>query len=199
MITYWPRNCEIVITSSLVTPGATEVVTLVEAKAHLRVDGTDEDTLIQALINTATEQARQYTGRTILSGAWKTEFDFFPDSLKLDVMPIDVGSVVVKYNDEDKNEQNLPDDNFFIRDPGTDAFATVEFKGSLPNVYDAPNSVWLEYNAGYGSVPSPIKTAILMQVATLYENRQNEVIGSMPHPINNGTMSILFPYKMMFA
>lgn len=199
MIACWPPKREIVLTSSLVTPGATEIVTLADAKTHLRVDGTDEDALIQALIDTATEQARQFTGRTILYGNWKTEFDFFAGKIKLDVMPIKLASVVVKYKDSNNQEQALPSDNFFIRDPGPDAFATIEFKGSLPTVYDAPNSIWLEYNAGYEEIPPPIKTAVLIQVGTLYENRQSEIVGTVTVQIANGFRQILYPYKMMFA
>lgn len=134
-----------------------------------------------------------------MRGEWVTKIDFIPSAVKLDVMPIDVDSVVVKYFDSNNAEQTLASTEYFVRDPGPDAFATIEFNGNIPAVYSKKNAVSIEYTAGYLTVPAPIKTAILMQVATLYENRQNEVVGASANVIAFGTQSILFPYKMMFA
>jgi hypothetical protein len=93
----------------------------------------------------------------------------------------------------------LPSTEYFVRDPGPDQFATIEFIGNMPTLYNKRNAVSIEYNAGYTVVPPPIKTAILMQVATMYENRQNEVVGTTSAVINFGSQQILYPYKMMFA
>ena len=45
---------------SVVTPAASEPITLTEAKNFLRVDGTDDDTLITALISAAREMCESY-------------------------------------------------------------------------------------------------------------------------------------------
>ncbi|WP_096232267.1 head-tail connector protein [Thermoanaerobacterium sp. RBIITD] len=42
-----------------------EPVSLEEAKLHLRVDGTEEDALISALISTAREFCESFTGRSL--------------------------------------------------------------------------------------------------------------------------------------
>ncbi|MEI6796613.1 MAG: head-tail connector protein [Methanomassiliicoccales archaeon] len=44
-----------------------EPITLEEAKAHLRVDGDDEDDLIEALITASREAAERFTGRIFMS------------------------------------------------------------------------------------------------------------------------------------
>jgi uncharacterized phiE125 gp8 family phage protein len=193
----WPRRTEIILTSNPVTPGIATIVTRAEAKAWLKVDGTDDDLLIDALIATAVTLAGQYTGRTFLVGPWTTEFDYFPAKLKLDVMPIDISSIVVKYLDADDVKQTLADTEYFVRDPGTDDFATIEFNGTIPQIFNKENAVFVEYDAGYATAPAPVKTAVLMQVATMYENRQNEVIGSIINEIVNGARQLLFPYKLL--
>ena len=45
---------------SVVTPAASEPITLTEAKNFLRVDGSDDDALITALISAAREMCEQY-------------------------------------------------------------------------------------------------------------------------------------------
>src|SRR5438094_4704069 len=62
-------------TTSLVTGPATEPITLAEAKAHLRVDFTDDDALIAALITAAREAAETFMRRAILPQTWDLLLD----------------------------------------------------------------------------------------------------------------------------
>ena len=55
-----------------------EPVSLIEAKAHLRVDITDDDALIAALITTARMYAETLTRRALIAQAWKLVLDSFP-------------------------------------------------------------------------------------------------------------------------
>lgn len=77
MITYWPPNCEIVLTSSLVTPVATEAVTLAEAKAWLRLNTEAGDTSESSL--PIWEWAVQSNAAPVATGAgqsWITKGDY---------------------------------------------------------------------------------------------------------------------------
>lgn len=155
-----------------------------------------EDALIQALIDTATTQVQTFTRRAFLRGSYLAKLNYFPAKITLDVLPIDVDSVVVKYFDADNAEQTLAAEEYNVIYNGPDDYATIEFNGSMPAVYDKKNAVSIAYDAGYAAVPAPIKTAILMQVATMYENRQDEVVGASGNAINFGSQQILFPYKI---
>src|SRR4051812_10578846 len=57
---------------------ATEPLTLTEAKLHLRVDATDDDSLITSLITVAREMVETATNRQIVSATWKLSMDCFP-------------------------------------------------------------------------------------------------------------------------
>ena len=66
-----------------ITAPATEPIDLATAKLHCRVDGTDEDTLIAALIVAAREQAEHETGRALVTQTWEQVHDAFPDAFVL--------------------------------------------------------------------------------------------------------------------
>jgi Phage gp6-like head-tail connector protein len=55
----------------------TEPVTLAEAKLHLRIDNTDDDDLISALITTARKWAEDYCDRTFVESTYTMMLDSF--------------------------------------------------------------------------------------------------------------------------
>ncbi|HHI82152.1 MAG TPA: hypothetical protein ENJ99_03285, partial [Rhizobiales bacterium] len=50
----------------LLTPPAIEPVSLVEAKAHLKVEVSDDDSLIDGLITTARQHIERQTGKALI-------------------------------------------------------------------------------------------------------------------------------------
>lgn len=181
--------------SSLVSLVGTDVVTLEEFKKHIRWDDSDdtEDTLMMTYIGAAASQAESYTGRAILSGNWKTNLDFFAD-VTLDVAPVTASTIVVKYYDVNNDLQTLVDTEYSVRDDGY--MVSIEFDGTMPELYDRYGAVQIEYTAGYTDVPDAIKTAVMIQAAGYFENRQSE-IGGTSNPIIYGFHQLLFPYKML--
>lgn len=62
----------------LVTAPAEEPVSLAEAKAHLRVDIADDDTLISGLIVAARQQVETRLRRALVTQTWDLFLDYFP-------------------------------------------------------------------------------------------------------------------------
>ena len=60
------------------------LISLDEAKEHLRVDGDDDDGYVTALITAARQWAEEYTQRSILLTDWK----YFRDSFEAEVIPL---------------------------------------------------------------------------------------------------------------
>jgi hypothetical protein len=142
-----------------------------------------------------TKAAEDYTRRVISVATWKTSLDSFYD-FTLDVAPIDIDSVVVKYYDEANAEQDLSTSLFAVINRGTDQFARIEFESGLPQVYNRTEPVWLEFEAGYATYPSDLKAIIMQEAATRFENRTNDQAASLDQ-VTFGFHQRLFPWKML--
>jgi len=159
-------------------------VTLAEAKLHLRIDSTDEDTLIRALISAATENVdgpRGYLGRALLTQTWDYYLDGFcynpsrvyhPSYIEIPLTPL--RSVTgVYYRDSAGNEQTLSASSYTVdtaSEPGRIYSITA-----WPSSQLSYNTVRIRFVAGYvdDEVPFPIKAAILIHIADLYEQRES--------------------------
>lgn len=62
----------------LVMAPSIEPVSLAEAKAHLRVEVNDENSLIQTLITAARQYVETATRRALLQQTWDDKLDAFP-------------------------------------------------------------------------------------------------------------------------
>lgn len=82
---------------SLVTKPANEPISLAEAKKFLRVDHTDEDTLIEALIKAARQQIEELTRQVLIEQTWQAQFSSFPAAGVELVKPPLIGVDAVRY------------------------------------------------------------------------------------------------------
>jgi uncharacterized phiE125 gp8 family phage protein len=185
----------------LLTPPAVEPVSLNEAKAHLRVDITDDDTLIGALISAARTHAEMVTQRQFVTATWKLVLDAFPGPSLMGVpsgMPFSmpahavqlnkspVQSVIsVKYLDMGGTMQTMPPADYKVDISTEPARITPVFGKIWPVTLPQIGSVEITFTSGYGTldnstppvwvpqqVPEGIKAWMKIRMATLYENRE---------------------------
>lgn len=168
------------MTLKLITPATTLPVSLAEAKAHLRVDAADDDTLISAMLGAATQMAEQATGRALMPQTWLLSLDGFADVLELTRVPVaSVTSVV--YDDASGTPQTLANSNYTLSNADDFGIArlTCAYSKSWPATRAQVNAVRVTYVAGYAdaaSVPESIKSWIKLAIGSMFENRQSEVI-----------------------
>ncbi len=167
---------------TVVTPPAEEPVSLETVKAHLRVSGSAEDTLLAAYLQAAREMGEGVARRAFMTQTLRLTLDDFPSNaiLKLPRPPLQsVGAVT--YLDRDGIEHAWTDFMMDARsEPGRIVF------NSLPNAsLSESGAVAVEFTAGYESaadVPGIFIQAILMTVAVWYENRE---MGDVPSGAKN--------------
>lgn len=66
------------MTYALITPPSAEPLTLAEVKAHLRLDGAEEDVLLLSLIRTARQFIERETGLCLITQSWRLYLDRWP-------------------------------------------------------------------------------------------------------------------------
>lgn len=173
--------------AKLITAPDSEPVTLTEAKAHLRVDGTDDDTLISALIVAARQGAEHSTGRALMPQTWELALDEFEDEIDLPNPPL-ISVTSVKYTDSDGVEQTIDAADYQVDSHSAPARLLPAYGLEWPTSREQANAVLVRYQAGYAdaaSVPQEIKAWMLLRVGLLYENRESVAAGvtlsELPH------------------
>lgn len=161
---------------------ATNPVTLVEAKAHLREDSSDNDTLIGALIDAATAHLDGWSGilgRCMVTQTWRQDYDSFW-SCGLPLPFPDVQSVTVAYTDENEATQTLAAANYHLLNEHGGSRLIISDTGTWPSTFTMPTAARVTMVCGYGaaaSVPAALKAAILLHVGHLYSNREAAAVG----------------------
>lgn len=178
---------------TIITTASNELVVSVNlAKQHLRLDtddGTDDD-LIKHLIEVATERAEHQLGRSLLTKTYKTVAEH-GDKIKLLPNLIAISSVVVT-NDDDSTT-TLTGSDYLLNENSL-------IPEIMPMVV-VEKTIAITYTAGYGNadaVPKAIKQWILVDLATLYENREAVMsygVNAVAYAFVDG---LLDPYRVQY-
>lgn len=183
------------MTMFLLIPPASEPILLAEAKAWLRVDTSSEDAAIASLITTARGIVETHTGRALVTQTWRIVRDAWPDSvlssayravanccvaaLPLPLTPISSISGVRVF-DAAGTAQTMAAGTYQLL--ATPDAPRLLFSASPPAPGRIAAGIEIDVVAGYGApadVPQPLRQAILMLVARLYEDRGD---GDAPNP-----------------
>lgn len=162
-----------------ITASTLDPVTLTEAKAHLKVTSSDEDSLIRIYLNAAVRRCEDYRQSVIMSSEWEVYLRSFQSNVNLQKSPVTAINSV-KYYDTDNVLQTVTAINYRLLNFKVPARLEFDNTYSFPSTYDREYPVVINYQAGYtaASSCSPlIKEAILMELGTMNEIRQNEIVG----------------------
>ena len=181
------------------TEPVNEPVSLVEAKAYLRVDNTDEDTLIGTLITAARQWVESYLDRALILRQLVLRFDTFPVEIELPQPPLSSAgtttAISLTYTLETGTTATLSTSEYRIDRTSTPGVLRQNYSGSWPGHLNDYNSIAVTYWAGYGSeegdIPPAIKNAILLMVGHLFENRTAVVTNTNTKPIEFALESLL--------
>lgn len=186
---------------SLATAPVGAVLTTAEAKLHLRVDHSVDDTLIDALISAATQQAQGELRRALITQTWDLKIDAFPACGVIE-LPFGASAVVsVSYVDAAGATQALATDQY-VADVASAPGRLVRADGvTWPTTERRPHAVTVRLTCGFGAaaaVPDGIKAWIKLQIAALYRNREAFSVGvSVAELPSRFTDALLDPWRLV--
>ncbi|MBN8996499.1 MAG: phage head-tail connector protein [Rhizobiales bacterium] len=185
------------MTAALITGPALEPVTLEEAKAHLRLDGEDDEAWLAQVIATARRHVESATRRVLIGQEWRLWLDAWPVSgvLRVPVVPLIAIDAITIYDADGEPHVAAPEtysvDKASI--PARVRFETPPAPGL------ALNGIEIDLTAGYGDeaddVPSPLRHAILMLAAHWYEYRGLGETAEATTPA--GFDALVAPYRVL--
>jgi uncharacterized phiE125 gp8 family phage protein len=158
-----------------------EPITTAEAKTHMRVEVSDDDTYIDTLITAAREWVEEYTGACLIDQTWQLKVQGYVYSeFRLRRYPIiEVQSFVY---DESGTATTLASSNYEVDGALTKFPKLIQsYGGTISANYTRP--ITIQFRAGFANrsvsptegmekVPAPFKHAIKLLVGHLYENRE---------------------------
>jgi uncharacterized phiE125 gp8 family phage protein len=174
-------------------------VTVAEAKAHLRLDGSAEDLLIASLILTSRLHVEAALGLALITQSWTYVLDRWPSwpEVPIPLRPVQaIGSVIVRAADGTPVTM-LP--SAYMLDKHGVPPRLVRTGLAWPQPGQVAAGIEIQFTAGFGAdaedVPMPIRQGLLMLVAHWYEHRDPIEIGSQGAVIPPGVSELLAPYR----
>ncbi|MEP6587502.1 MAG: phage head-tail connector protein [Polaromonas sp.] len=158
----------------IITPAATEPISINEAKLHLREDTADagNDALISAYITSAREYAEHYTGRALMPQTLEMALHCFPGTLEpicLDMPPV-TSLTSIKYTDLNGVEQTIAPSAYALSLYGNSEKVAPTYGNYWPFTQIIPNAVRIRYVTGYITTTLSVKAAILLHVQLQYDS-----------------------------
>jgi len=165
---------------------ATEPLALSEVKTFLKVDSSDDDTLITNLITTVRVAAEKFLKVSFIDQSWKLSYDkYCPSVVKMVMGPVQ-SITSVKAIARDGTETIINSSTYYLS------------SGNQKLIFDAnvvSNRVEIVYLTGYGAlandVPNPIKQGMLSHIAAIYDGRAGANV------IPSQSQTLYAPYKLL--
>lgn len=184
----------------VVTPPATEPVTLAEAKDHLRLETSDDDAYVTTCIQAARQYAEEVCWRGFVTQTREAVLDGFPSGCEVELPGGNLGAIAsVSYADAAGVLQTMDAGRYEADTISTPGRLLLAYGQSWPSARHQWDAVRIRYTVGWevADVPAPIKQALLLLASHFYEIRTPEVIGAPVGKVAFAVDALLAPYRLV--
>lgn len=173
-------------------PPAQQPISLDEAKAFLRIIDTDSDVLIDSIITSVVEHTQKSINRQLGVATYELYDESFVS--KLPNSPIKE-IVSIEYLDASGSYIPLDPSSYYLYEHLGVGHINYTI---LPDVVEHKKAVKITFVCGYDVVPEPIKSYMKIMISTLFENREEYVIGTITSKFDDRfTKALLDPYRIV--
>lgn len=183
----------------LTSAPALEPVTVAEAKAHLRIDGSAEDTLVASLILTSRLHIETALGLALITQSWRYVLDAWAEARHVDLPLRPLQAVEEVRVISAAGDPQIVAASQYLVDVASVPPRLVR-RAALPAPGKPAAGIEIDIAAGYGDaaadVPAPIRQALLMLVAHWYEHRDPIEVGAPETTVPRPVGDLLAPYRI---
>lgn len=188
---------------TMVTAPVVEPISLQQAKTHLRVDGTESNTEISAMIVAARQWIEKTYQMSLVQRTYRADVEGFSDVYHLPRGPLLSLTSVYYYTDDSPQVLTLLS-GYYTANPGKGQIYLDASQNTIPNVAPRHDAVQITWVAGYdgntdspvdyaANVPHAIQMAMLLLVGELYEHRT--INAELTLSKTNTLEMLLSPYR----
>lgn len=183
---------------TLVTAPTIRPISINDAKDYVKTSGTADDARIQGFIDAAISYVENFTGLSLITQTWDLYIDYFPWG-QITIPKAPLQSVTsITYADSDNSTQTLGTSTYTVDTDNIPGRIYLAYNKSWPGTVIKPKAVKVRFVSGYGddggSVPEPIRQALLLKVQMLYE----QPINYDENAISNAIDSLLNCYRVNY-
>ncbi|MDB5640991.1 MAG: hypothetical protein JWN07_308 [Hyphomicrobiales bacterium] len=185
------------MTPILLAGPAVEPLGLDETRLWLRLDSSDDDQLVLALIRAARSAVEQATRRALVAQSWRLRVDRWPVErrLRLPLSPI-LSLDAVRVFDA-AGAPTLADLAGFHIEPARGATLVCDAPPLSPG--RIANGIEIDMTAGFGAsaqdVPEPLRMAMRLLVAHWYERRGDALHEDRIYTLPAGVAALVTPWR----
>ncbi|MFK5937721.1 MAG: head-tail connector protein [Sulfurimonas sp.] len=173
-------------------PPVSTSISLIDAKAFLRILHSEDDALITDIIKSVEEHTQGILNRQLEVATYELYTDDFIS--KLPKNPIKE-VLKIEYMGEDGLYVELDSSTYYLYERNGIGYISY---ASIPLFLEHKKAIKITFTCGYNIVPAPIKSYMKVKISTYYENREEFVIGVGISRFNESFIdNLLKPYRVM--
>ena len=159
---------------TVLVPPALDPVSLAEAKAFLQLDSAFEDALVGDLVKTAAETVEHETGTALIARTVQQSFAAWPQGGVFTLQARPLMQLIQVQRRDAAGVLSLVDPSEYYIDQGNARM--IALSSFIPPPFTHPSeAILVDCIAGFGAapgdVPAALRTAVLLIVRSLYDNR----------------------------
>jgi len=162
-----------------VSAPAQQPVTRTEVAQHLNLDADQEQAdgpLLDRLIKAATSWCEEYLSRQLITATWANFYNIFSEPLQVYYPPVQ-SIAFLEYKNDQGTVKAVPAVDFVFDNTVDPAEISLAAGKTWPtSLEDEVNVIEAQAICGYGDspddIPEDIRVAILMKIASMYEDRR---------------------------
>lgn len=181
---------------TVVVPPAEELISIDEAKTHVRFTSSAEDTAIEIQLAAAREHCELVARRAFVAQTIELRLHCWPAAGMLQLPRPPLQEVLaVEYTASNGELHTLPSTNYVVYHQTEPGQLVLKPSANWPREELMPGpSICVRYVAGYGApeaVPVRYKQAVLLLFGTWFANREHLTVGTIAHEMPDALQALL--------